>query len=751
MSETLFKQVNYNLGNLIEYIALGEIGLPDLQRPFVWKNAKVRDLFDSIYHGFPVGYFLFWQNALADGIKPIGTDQKQKVSKLLIVDGQQRLTGLYAVIKGVPVVRENYKKEVIEIAFNPLLEKFEVADAAIRKDRSYISSISKIWGDNTNIFALVRQYLENLKASREIEAEEEERIQKSFSKLINILSFPFTALELSGNTNEEQAQEVFVRINSKGKPLNQADFILTLMSVFWDEGRKQLEKFCQETRMPSTGHASPFNYFIEPDPNQLLRVAVGLGFKRARLKYVYSILRGKDLQTETFSEEIRIQQFEVLKKAQEQVLNLQYWHDFMKVLIQAGYRNGRMISSENNLLFCYTLYLKGRIEYKVEEFDLRQVLARWFFMSSMTGRYTSSPESTMESDLARFRDVKTPEEFLETLKQICDETLTRDFWEITLPNELATSSPLSPSLFAYFASLNLLEAKVLFSNLKVSELCDPTIKGKKSSLERHHLFPKAYLKSLGISDTRDINQIANYALVEWGDNVNISDQIPAQYFPNLKERFSLKKLERMCYWHALPDDWENLEYRQFLIQRRELMAKVISDGYHKLCSGKKEDKFEASNISIEELVSGGETTDVEFKSTLRTNLHTGEKDPRMEYDCLRTIAGLLNRQGGKLIIGVADDGDPVGIEIDGFLNEDKIYLHLVNIIKERLGSQFMLYIHPRFDDYQEVRVLTVECWPSKSPVFLKDGKDERFYIRTGASTSELTGGKMQEYINQKFK
>src|SRR5690606_11640528 len=118
---------------------MGEIGLPDLQRPFVWKNAKIRNLFDSMYRGFPIGYLLLWQNSFAnDDVRSIGTDTKQKAPRLLIVDGQQRLTSLYAVVKGIPVIRENYNQEKIEISFNPLAETFEVADAAIRKDKSFI-------------------------------------------------------------------------------------------------------------------------------------------------------------------------------------------------------------------------------------------------------------------------------------------------------------------------------------------------------------------------------------------------------------------------------------------------------------------------------------------------------------------------------------------------------------------------------------------------------------------------------------
>ena len=750
MSETVFKQVNYDLNSLVTYIELGEIGLPDIQRPFVWKNAKVRDLFDSMYQGYPVGYLLFWQNGFSDDSRVIGTDTKRKPARLLIVDGQQRLTSLYAVVKSIPVVRENYGSELIHIAFNPLQEKFEVADAAIRRDKSYIPDISILWSKDTDLFEVVDRYLSELKGSRDISSEEEKKIKKAISKLQSLLSFPFTALELSPNINEENVSDVFVRINSKGTPLNQADFILTLMSVFWDEGRAQIEHFCRDARKPSVGVPSPFNHFIQPDPDQLLRVSVGLGFKRARLKYVYSLLRGKDLETEQFSDERRIEQFEVLKKAQELVINLQYWHDFMNCIRMAGFRSGKMISSQNNLLFSYILYLLGRTEYGVEEFRLRRVIARWFFMASLTGRFTGSPESAMEFDLARFRDLKDAAGFVNILGRACDLALTEDYWKISLPNDLATSSPRSPSLFAYNAALVLLDARALFSKLKVSELLDPISQGVRGAVERHHLFPKGYLGTLGITDLRETNQIANYALVEWGDNMKISDQSPADYLPGLTSRFSKEELARMYHWHALPENWEQMDYREFLEKRRELIAQVILQGYQTLTAEQVEIAPDLP-LSINDILVSGESSEVEFKSTLRVNQHTGNRDQRMELAVLKTIAGFLNTNGGILMIGVTDDGTTLGINADGFENEDKMSLHLVNLVKDRMSPTIMPFLHARFEDYKGCRVMVIECSKARTPVFVKDGNIERFYIRTGPSTTELSASQTQEYIKQRYK
>lgn len=756
MSETLFKKVDYSMSKLMDDIEMGTIGLPDIQRPFVWKNAKVRDLFDSIYRGYPVGYFLFWQNAYDGSQKQIGSESKQKVPNLLIVDGQQRLTSLYAVVKGIPVVRENYEQEKIEIAFRPTDNTFEVADAAIRKNPEYISNISVLWAKDADLFEIVGTYIDKLKQHREannktLEGDEVKTIQSAIQSVSGLLSYPFTALELSSSIDEEQVAEVFVRINSKGKVLNQSDFILTLMSVFWDEGRSKLEDFCRDSRKPSKGKASPFNYFIEPDPDQLLRVSIGYGFRRARLKYGYSLLRGKDLETEKYSEERRDEQFGVLKQAQQEVLNLQHWHDFLKTLQVAGFRGSHMISSQTAIIYCYTFYLIGKKVFNVDSFALSTLMARWFFMVSVTGRYTSSPESAMERDLAGIRDFTTSDQFVQWMEKTINTEFTEDFWNITLPNRMDTSSATSPYQYAYYASLNLLHAKALFSNKKIADLLDPAHKAKKSAVERHHLFPKKHLKELGITQTRITNQIANYALVEWDDNIAISGEPPEAYFSKYAERFTDAELSKMRHWHALPVNWEKMEYSDFLEARRKLMAQIIREGFEHIAEGASGKTIvEDDDITAADLVAMGETTRVEFKSTLRLNLHTGENDKKMEHSCLKTIAAFLNSHGGYLVIGINDDCEALGLENDGFPNEDKMNLHLVNLMKQRIGTEHLVHVDPRFESFTDKRVLVVKCKPSNLPVFLKDGNSEQFYIRTGAATSELKPSEVQAYLKQRF-
>jgi hypothetical protein len=220
-----------------------------------------------------------------------------------------------------------------------------------------------------------------------------------------------------------------------------------------------------------------------------------------------------------------------------------------------------------------------------------------------------------------------------------------------------------------------------------------------------------------------------------------------RHLPVFLERFTLSKLAQMYYWHALPDGWEHMDYPGFLAARRERMAQVIKAGYERLdgCTGT------TAEWTLEELIGTGETTTVEFKSCLRKNLHTGQYHPRIEHSALKTIAEFLNAGAGTLIIGVADDGVPVGIQEDGFENEDKMYLHLVNLLNRRIGPTHMMHIQVRFDDYKNCRVMVVQCGRAGSPVFLKEGATERFYVRTGASTTELTPSQTNDYVAARSK
>lgn len=754
LSPALYRDTGYTLNHLVEDIRVGRIGLPDIQRPFVWSASKARDLFDSLYRGYPIGTLMFWETGAEAGMRRIGVDSTDRPPQLLVVDGQQRLTALYSVITGHKVLTKSFEERRIQIAFRPSDETFEVADAAIVRDPEFVGDITTLW--TSGYKTTVRRFLHRLSEARtgKLDDAQQDVLEERIDRVRDLRDFRFQVVELGAAANEEQVAEIFVRINSEGVKLNQSDFILTLMSVHWEKGRQQLEAFSRAAVDPSVAGPSPRNPFLDPSPDQLLRVGVAVAFRRARLQLVYSLLRGKDLETGQVSEERRAEQFALLAAAQDAALDLQNWHEFLKCVSLAGFRSRAAISSESAVLFSYALWLIGRRDFGLDFQSLRPVIARWFFMAHTTGRYTSSAESTLESDLQRITDLPTKDgrSFIDELDRRVRANFTNDYWQISLPNRLDTAASRSPALFAYLAALNLLDAQVLFSDVRVKDLLDPAVAAPKG-IERHHLFPKAYLTSLGVTGTRQVNAIANMAFLDWSENARISDSPPSQYWPLMTQGQDPEELKRQIHLHALPLGWEQLDYSTFLDRRRGLMARVVQEGFTTLWG----DRRPQSAASVEDLIASGESETVEFKSTARINLHTGQVDPKIEHVIVKTVCGLLNHEGGTLLIGVADDGQVVGIEPDlrtlgAKGNPDGYELYLRQLIDGSLSTVTAQTVRIRFHAVSGRHICAVNAAASAKPVFAKPPKGapdgSEFWVRIGNATRQLHGDDMLDYQHQ---
>jgi len=752
-----FSSLNPPIHHLIQEIDMGALGLPDLQRPFVWKRSRIRDLFDSLYKGFPTGYFLFWSTPQKVDRHSIGSDTEQLPDQKMIVDGQQRLTSLYAVMKGKAIINEDNEQKYINIAFNPMTEEFTVANASSDNNPAFIPNISKIWVTNLGTFDFINNYIAKLEETRELSSEDRSRIASNIQQLENIKNYQFSVLVLSADLDVDTVAEVFQRINAGGIPLNSADFILTLMSVYWVEGRHELENFARAAKTPSnTSHSSPYNVFHAPSPDQLLRVAIGLGLKRGVLQNAYQILRGRDPIEKNVSEELRAARFADLKEAQAKVLNLNDWHEYITCIKSAGFRSKSMLTSANNFLYGYLIYLIGKHEFNVAWKDLRSIMSRWFFMSALTGRYTGSPETILESDLRRFEQTdKSPTKFIELLNVLIANQLTDDFWKVTLPEQLDSSGGYSPYLFAYHASLNLLNATALFSRVPISNLLDPAVSSTRAPIERHHLFPKAYLQSIGVQGIYRLNQIANYAFVEWVENLDISDRAPADYFPALFNGMSDQEKQNATYWHALPDDWFNLDYWEFVTARRKLIANVIRDGFGVLTGESQPFTSKIIQPSVSELLHHMETVRIEFKASARAPLNPDIPEKVINEGITKTVAAFMNTQGGTLGIGISDDGDILGIEPDLDYKKqdlDSYQNWLTTLLINTIGSaSTSRNVNVRFETIEGKVVCLLDVTRASSAVYAETTKGkEVFYIRTGNTTRILTGSEMVKYIGENF-
>ncbi len=608
----IYKPVDWSIQQLVDAVKAGTLTLPDLQRPFVWHPSKVRDLMDSLYRGYPVGELMFWNRPSEGKSGAIGVSEKSQDSKQQIVDGQQRITSLFVMLTGQTVIDDDYRTKSIRVSFNPFTERFEVAQPAFDRSPEWVADISSVFKSALTVFDA---YVGRLEAARSEKLTEAQRsqIHLALTRLEALKTITFKVVELQATVEKPVVADIFVRINSEGVNLTSADFILTWLSVFWEEGRDELEVFARNSRLTSdhiteiTGVKtswSPKNYFISPRPKDLVRLAVTVGQNRGRLSDAYNALRALDRKTGMVDGVRQSEELDKIKSAVPLILNPLNWDEVSRVMAKGGFRSKKMVTSSTTILYTYSLWILGRTKYKVELATLRDLMARWFFMSQMTGRYTSSPETQIQQDLDRLDGATSADDFVRIFEGVISTVLTPDFWNIRLPEEfISSSTSASPAYQAYLASLNILEADLFALSEKVRDWTDPANTTLRN-VEGHHLFPRAYLRDvLGYTDLKKINQVANFAPTDWNTNSIIDDRPPKEYWPELVSGRNLAgiTLARQTQWHALPENWTELTYEDFLVQRRKLMAQVVRDGYQRLLDPAYQPEFTISSPIEEEV------------------------------------------------------------------------------------------------------------------------------------------------------
>ena len=591
MGKELFTNIPSKVGDLITDVKNGRIGLPDLQRPFVWKDNKVRDLLDSMLKGFPIGYIMLWESpANYDRTSHIGDSEKiYREPDDLVIDGQQRLTALLAAMEGVQIKDKDYKERYIKISFNPLTREFKVWTQATERSAEFISAVSDVYAADKEhtVTKFRRQYIQTVNDARKKNGEapltedEEIAVEDNINALLDLKVYSLPTLRISVQADEEDVSDIFVRVNSGGQKLTEKNFIETLLAVFDNDVHDQINRFCEESRIPKDG--TSYNHILKVDPVHLIRVAVGYGFHRARLRYAYQLMRGKDLKTGAVTTATRDANLQSFKDALNVVTNLNNWHAFLNLFVKAGYITGEFVASSNAVVYCYAMYLMGKYEYKVKSPELTRIITKWIYMTTVTGFYTNSPESTVEGMFADLRDITDPDDFVKYLESMISSIFTADYFNVTLPKNLETSSTTSPSWFGYIAAINVLGKPMLFSTSILSTYLVPGASGTKNAIDRHHIFPKHYLETIGYQDDRDRNQVANYTYLDYATNIDISDRPPIEYVGDYRKKLGEEEYKKTCNENALPENFETMEYPQFLAERRNLMADIIRQGYERLC------------------------------------------------------------------------------------------------------------------------------------------------------------------------
>jgi hypothetical protein len=579
----IFEHGQRSIASLIEDIKGEVIALPDLQRPFVWEDTKVRELLDSLFVGFPVGTLVFWHTSNDKDARALGAERPGLRATTLVIDGQQRLTSLYAVMRGVDVVGKDGAMRKITIAFRPRDGRFEVADAAIRNDPEFLPNVTELWDGRRLTFQIRRELIDALRSKgRAVDDEYEAAVDHNLGRAHAITDYRFptvdirkTATTQAEEATEEDVAEIFVRINNQGTRLGQADFVLTLL-VYHGELRDRIE---ERARAMSQGTV------VGIDTQQLLRAVCGVAFGRARMSAIYRYLRGVDPTTGEADAAERIKRLEQLDDAAKQCMETTPWRDYLLCVQHAGFVSQALVASKNAIVNGYAFYIRGR-KAGVPKSKLDEMIARWVFGTLLTARYSTASETVFEQDLARVARLGPDDAdgFVRALDGAMGETLTGDYWTQSLVSALETERARAPAALAFRAAQVVLGTRALFSEQFLRNLVDPPTDGARAASEAHHLFPTAWLHSRGIRERRFVNQVANLTDVGWHENSVISGRSPAEYVPRLREKLAIHddRWGRLCAEHALPLGWESMEYTEFLRERRRRMADIIRVAFRQL-------------------------------------------------------------------------------------------------------------------------------------------------------------------------
>ncbi|MDY2908349.1 MAG: DUF262 domain-containing protein [Candidatus Faecimonas sp.] len=594
-----FEVNNVSVSTLLGYVKDGTIAIPEIQRPFVWDTTQVRDLIDSLYREYPVGYIITWKSPdvkLKDGTSSEG--------KQILIDGQQRVTALTAALLGQEVLDDNYKKRKIKIAFNIQTEEFQTNNPAIEKQEEWISDISEFMRDDFNTFDFISEYSKKFGMDANI-------VSNRVTKLRSIKNVSIGRIELGSALDIDVVTEIFVRINSKGVVLSQADFAMSKISVNEEYNgndiRKAIDYFCHFAKTPvdfdnikendkDFSSKDIFNKitWIKDNNDDLylpsyvdvLRVAFTYKFKRGKLQDLVSLLSGRDFETREYREDVVAESYSKLYDGVRQFVNQSNFERYVMILKSAGIIDGDLVRSQNVLNFGYILYLLLR-EKNVSPDKIETLVRRWVIMSIITQRYTSSPESQFDLDIRRLNESE------DIIKYISDEEERRlgdTFWDNILVENFNTSVASSPYWKTFIiAQIKLNNRAFLSKDIDVRTL----IEGRG---DVHHIFPKDYLQKNGKDNRSIYNQIANFAMLQTEVNIQIGKKAPNDYMKSIIDQCNGQE-NKYGAINTLDDLYKNMEenciprsfvdmtidnYEEFLKERRKLMAQKLKQYYESL-------------------------------------------------------------------------------------------------------------------------------------------------------------------------
>lgn len=586
------------INTLLTWVQAGSIAIPEIQRPFVWDATKVRNFIDSLYRGYPVGYLIVWKNPtirLKDGTYSAG--------KMILIDGQQRITAIMAAILGYDVLNKDYETIRIKIAFNPLTETFEVSNPALQKSTEWLPDISTLFEPFSSLMTITHKY-KSLNPDVD-----EDVVHERLSQVQNVKFNQVGIIDLAEDLDIDTVTEIFIRVNSAGSELSQADFAMSKIAANDTYGgntlRKAIDYFCHlavdpefhkkiRKNDPAFAETSYFQKMLwlkdikddiyDPTYRDMLRVAFTTEFKRGKLQDLVALLSGRNFETKQFEEIIAEESFHRLGNGITEFMKESNFQKFVMILKSAGFITSDLISGQYAIDFAYILYLQS-VREKLPAADILRIVRRWWVFSMLTGRYTSSPESSIDYDIRQIASHGVAD----YTKSVITASVSDAYWDALLPTQLETSSTSNIGFLTYLASQVFMQDRGFLS----SEIDVHSLLLHKADV--HHIFPRAYLKSKGYQKG-EYNQVANFSITQSEINIQISDKPPKVYFEELRQQVlggprlyggivDPETLKLNLKQHCIPEEiFEKMsdDYGAFLEARRKLMARKIRDYFKKL-------------------------------------------------------------------------------------------------------------------------------------------------------------------------
>ncbi|RSC31104.1 DUF262 domain-containing protein [Agrobacterium sp. FDAARGOS_525] len=707
------------INSILEKIDERQLFVPAFQREYVWKKKDAKLLIDSMIKGYPTGTILTWDTNQPPELKGEHVyDPLQGAIKILL-DGQQRVTTLYMLIRGE--LPPYYTLEEITEDTRGLHVHVQTREVEYRQKRM---ENDPRWINLTDIFKKKVRAKDVDKAlgeaGRQLSDEDYDRIDDTFAAVQGILDRDFPEQNIPIKASLREAIDIFYIVNAGGVALTDAELALAQISGYWPQAREAFKKKLDTLK------ANGFIFKLDFIVYALLAILHQGGSDMRKLhsaenndaiRGVWKALDGKVL---------------------DYVANLLRGHAFVDHTDEIN----SIYAVIPIVAYCH------RTNCNLSHNDIQKVV-KWFYYSQVRRRYVSQLPQKLDHDLKIVATSETPfDRLLDVIREDRGGNIA-----IT-PDEFVGSAVQNPLFGLLRWHLKSRGAKCLTTGVSIHQPM-----GEKYKLEYDHIFAFANLKAAGYGQENRLRyqlaqELTNRAILTQTANRSKGAKETEAYLSGVAEN-----QPKALGLQLIPEDrelWQIDNYELFLKTRRKMLADSLNTWLEALA----ETHAVAEKISLEDLIAEGENEEVEFKQTLRWDIKLGTVNKELEGVIMKTIAAFANAHGGTLLIGVSDNGEITGLDNDykslNGGNRDKFELHLKTLIINTFGEAFAATkVKLAFPEVDEKEICRVDILPANKPIYIKladkgGAVQDRFYVRNGNSSREMTGDQAIAYIKERF-